>query len=149
MFLIRTAFWLGLVVLLLPSDPQQQARLYNAAASAAHSAVTFCDRNAALCKTAGEHWAVFKTKAEFAGRMAVDLASEKLLGDGKSAQPAVGEVRDTLSEADRAPAWRGKAGRVRHRHGRTGPFPVIIVAARNGRENPLARRSQFNQGVVA
>ena len=31
MFLIRVAFWLGLAVVLLPTDERQQARLYNTA----------------------------------------------------------------------------------------------------------------------
>ena len=46
MFLIRLAFWLGLVVLLLPTDERQQARLYGTAVATVERVTTFCDRNA-------------------------------------------------------------------------------------------------------
>jgi len=79
MFLIRMAFWVGLVVLLLPSDKERQAQLYKTATEVVHSATTFCDRNAALCEQGARHWAVFRTKLEFGARMVFDMASERLL----------------------------------------------------------------------
>jgi hypothetical protein len=80
MFLIRTAFWLALIVLLLPSDKERQARLYKTAAEAVHSAATFCDRNAALCEQGARHWIVFRSKLEFGAKLVFDVASERLLG---------------------------------------------------------------------
>ena len=80
MFLIRTAFWLALIVLLLPSDKERQARLYKTATEAVYSAATFCDRNAALCEQGGKHWSVFRTKLEFGAKLVFDVASERLLG---------------------------------------------------------------------
>ena len=44
MFLIRIAFWVALIVLLLPSDKERQAQLYRTASDAVHKAATFCDR---------------------------------------------------------------------------------------------------------
>src|SRR5215471_13335608 len=75
MFLIRVAFWLGLVVLLLPTDERQQARLYNTALATVERATTFCERNAQACTVAAQLWATFLKKAEFGARMAVDLMS--------------------------------------------------------------------------
>ena len=102
MFLFRTVFWLSLVVLVLPTDAQQQARLYNTASEAAHHAATFCHRNAATCAKSAELWAAFRQKLEFGARMAVDIATERM-----NAQPAVQPVSGTLSPSDLAPAWRG------------------------------------------
>ena len=80
MFLIRMAFWVGLVVLLLPSDRERQAQLYKTASEAVHNATTFCDRNATLCTQGAQHWAVFRTKLEFGAKLVFDMASERLLG---------------------------------------------------------------------
>lgn len=80
MFLIRMAFWVALVVLLLPSDKERQAQLYKTTSEAVHRAATFCDRNAALCEQGAKHWAVFRTKLEFGAKMVLDMASERLLG---------------------------------------------------------------------
>jgi hypothetical protein len=80
MFLIRLAFWIALIAMVLPSDPHKQAQLYQTAAHTVHRAATFCDRNAALCTQAGQHWAVFRTKLEFGAKLVFDMASERLLG---------------------------------------------------------------------
>ena len=74
MFFIRLAFWLGLVVLLLPSDERQQQRLYAAAVATVERATTFCDRNPKVCAASGDLWAMFLKKAEFGARMAIDIA---------------------------------------------------------------------------
>ena len=72
MFFIKLAFWLGVAVLLLPTDAQQQARLYTTATSAVERATTFCDRNPATCTTAASAWATFLKKAEFGARLVGD-----------------------------------------------------------------------------
>ena len=128
MFLIRMAFWIGLVVLLLPTDERQQARVYGTAAAALERATTFCDRNAQTCTAGAEVWAAFVKKAEFAARMAIDLAmsSGKKDEDGAGAhtQPAAAKgkpepklqpqaERGTLTPADMTPAWRGQVQRTR------------------------------------
>ena len=128
MFLIRVAFWLGLVVVLLPTDERQQARLYNTAVTTVERVTTFCDRNAQACAAGAEFWATFVRKAEFGARMAVDLVSS---GGRKEPETAPSPVRaepeaprgrpdprlhpsqrGTLSPADLAPAWRGQAQRT-------------------------------------
>lgn len=102
MFLIRTAFWVGLVVLLLPSDKERQAQLYKTATQAVHNAATFCDRNAGLCEQGAKHWGVFRTKLEFGAKLVFDMASERLL----SPEHAVDRPEETPE------AKRQRSGRV-------------------------------------
>jgi hypothetical protein len=121
MFLIRLIFWLTLVVLLLPADEHQQARLYASAAATVERATTFCDRNAHTCAWGAQLWAAFLKKAEFGLRMAFDLASSSARGNGEASParegarrpaPAV-ETRGTLTPNDLTPAWRGGAAATR------------------------------------
>src|SRR5262245_25068091 len=91
MFLIRAAFWIGLIVLLLPTDETQQARLYGTAAATVERVVTFCDRNAKTCEIGSEVWAAFLKKAEFGARMAFELITSRGAGkdeDGARVEPA-------------------------------------------------------------
>jgi hypothetical protein len=128
MFLIRMAFWLGLLVWLLPTDEHQQARLYTTALATVERATTFCERNPQTCTLAAQLWATFLKKAEFGARMAVDLVSSGGRKDESAAPqpPARSEPigtaphpkakaepklpaanRGTLTPTDLAPAWRG------------------------------------------
>jgi hypothetical protein len=122
MFFLRVAFWLGLVVLLLPTDERQQARVYGTAVSTVERVVTFCDRNAQACAAGAEVWATFVKKAEFGARMAIDLASSGGRKDEdagpQQVQPTSSKAkpeprlptaeRGTLTPADLSPAWRGQ-----------------------------------------
>ena len=126
MFLIRLAFWLGLVVVLLPTDERQQARLYGTTVATVERVVTFCERNAQTCAAGADFWATFVKKAEFGARIAVDLVSS---GGRKDEAPTRSQVqpsdtrgspeprayppaRGTLTPADVAPAWRGQMQRT-------------------------------------
>lgn len=124
MFLIRAAFWIGLVVLLLPTDANQQARLYGAAVATVERAITFCDRNARTCEIGSEVWAAFLKKAEFGARMAFELITSRGgsdEGDGARVEPASAKgkaekkpqpaPRGTLTPADLNPPWRGQPQR--------------------------------------
>ena len=133
MFFIRVAFWLSLVVMLLPTDERQQARLYGTAVATVERVTTFCDRNAQACATGGELWATFVKKAEFGARIAIDLATSggrkdegavptpaRVEPTGARARPEVRPEarpqqpypRGTLTPADLAPAWRGQGQRT-------------------------------------
>ena len=107
MFLIRTGFWLSLVVLLLPTDARQQAKLYTAASEAVGQVATYCERNRDICAKGNEHWATFRQKLEFGTRLAIDLATERM-GAQAGPQPA----SSTLSPADMTPAWRARPART-------------------------------------
>ena len=131
MFLIRSAFWLSLIVLLLPTDPAQQARFFATAEKGVVHVATFCERNGATCVKAGEYWEGFKEKAEFGGRVAWNLAMSYWRGRDEPRQTTAGRepaqetaprrgpplerdfprepvavARGTLTDKDRAPAWR-------------------------------------------
>jgi hypothetical protein len=126
MSLIKTAFWLGLVVLLLPTDQQQQARLMSTATAAVERATTFCDRNVSTCALGAQVWATFVKKAEFGFHMALDLINKRgERRDGPEPQQAASKSppigtpvkvqtqpitpsRGTLQPGDLQPAWRGQ-----------------------------------------
>ena len=115
MFLIRIAFWVALIALLLPTDQRQQEKLMAVATDTARRVATFCERNASTCERGAHYWAAFKQKLEFGARLAFDIASER--GAGKSAEPAspavqpaarVDRAKGTLTPTDLSPDWRLK-----------------------------------------
>jgi hypothetical protein len=121
MGLIRSAIVIGAVVAILPSDKAQQARLFENAANAAHWTLTFCARNPEACERGAELWGSFREKADFAVRVAYDMASQAITASskGEAGAPVPGPVRldaepraidrGTLNGRDLAPAWRGGA----------------------------------------
>lgn len=121
MFLIRLAFWTALIVLVLPADEQQQAKLYGTAVTTYELVTTFCDRNAHACTAGGEAWETFKRKAEFGAKLAGDLAKGRRAEDGLQPTAAIRDrpdprpapaTRGTLSPMDMTPAWRAPAQRT-------------------------------------
>ncbi len=107
MFLIRAAFWLSLVVFLLPADPQtgEQAPRVTAmqALVAAQSTVAdlsgFCDRNADVCTTGGDVFQVFTDKVRY---------GVHLLKDYLDPAPTAASS-DTLKREDRQLPWHAVA----------------------------------------
>jgi hypothetical protein len=132
MSLIRLAFWLGLAVLLLPTDERQQARLYGNAMATVQRIATFCERNAEACAAGADLWATFVKKAEFGAHILADLASSEArkaeivapasvgpASVGRQPERAVGQPADgTLTANDLVPPWRG--GQVRRTAQRAG-----------------------------
>ena len=140
MFFIRTTFWLGIIVMLMPTDREAQTRLTAVVGSGINQAATYCDRHQMVCDNGAAVWAVVKTKAEIAGRMAYELAMERM-GPQPYAQPTVVpptgplprdltvrpvrtrhipqdetarvDSQGTLNGDDTAPAWRGELARRR------------------------------------
>ena len=123
MFFVKLAFWLGLLVLLLPSDEQQQARLYGTATTAVERVTTFCERNARTCTMSAEAWSTFLKKAEFGARLVGDLISSggrQAVHDASQSQSPPQNMsantkldqRGTLSPMDMQPAWRGPGRRA-------------------------------------
>ena len=115
MSLLRLAFWLALLVLLLPTDAVQQARFTSFASSALERVSTFCDRNGKSCDVGAAAWATFLRKAEFGVRLVGDL-----IGAGGRQRPEqspdlppppekrLGKTGGTLSPSDLYdPPWRG------------------------------------------
>jgi hypothetical protein len=113
MFFVKLAFWLGVVVMLLPADEQQQARFYTTATTAVERVSTFCDRNARTCAMSAEAWSTFLRKAEFAARLVGDLVNSGARRSGPDGfSPPPQKMSGTLSPVDMQPSWRGPDGGV-------------------------------------
>jgi len=104
MSIIRIGILVAVVIAVLPADEQQQARLYDRAASAVHWTATFCDRNGPTCEKAGDVWATFLKKARFGAQMAYEMALKYSKSDNGYITPA---SQGTLTPHDLKPAWRG------------------------------------------
>jgi hypothetical protein len=126
MFLLRTAFWISVVLVLLPSGetkPAPEAPKVDAfdAISAATSAVAdmgqFCTRNPEACETGAHAAAAFGQRAQAGAKMVYDFLSERLetgsVPSDAGKKPADGKnekqvkSQHTLKQNDLAPAYRG------------------------------------------
>ena len=127
LFLLRTAFWLMIIVLLLPTDERQRSEVYGTAQAAVHDLATFCDRNPETCAKGMDAFGVLVQKAQFGARMLIDLINgNKGAGEGEGGtviqdpeqnsgtdfpyEPSrLGSdgSQDTLKPDDRDEAWGG------------------------------------------
>ncbi len=108
MSIVRVGILVAVVIAVLPADKEQQARLYDRAASAVHWTATFCDRNGPTCTQAGDLWSAFVKKAQFGAQMAYELALKYSKSDNSYLAPAsVEPAQGTLTPHDLRPAWRG------------------------------------------
>jgi hypothetical protein len=136
-FLLRMAFWLGLVLILLPSGSSQQPPASQVAASDAISAASatvgdlrqFCARQPDAC-TIGSHVASqLGSRAQAGARMLYEFVTGTMKGkDGANANSArpvkpnsEGAVADkdsqnTLTPADLAAPWHGPQPRKDAKH---------------------------------
>ncbi len=116
-FLLRMAFWLGLVLVLLPTDKSSEqttsAPTINAvdAMSAAGAAMSdfsqFCARQPAACAVGGQAASVIGARAQNGARKVYQFIAEKRdhtgsIGINESHQAS----QDTLTDEDRASEWR-------------------------------------------
>ena len=107
MFLVRAAFWLSVVVMMLPADSDTGDKAPRVSAfealSAAQSAVTdfsqFCNRNPDVCVTGGSAFHVFADKVRFGAKVLYGYFGERKAGSDS----AGGDT--TLSPEDIKPAW--------------------------------------------
>lgn len=129
MFLFRSAFWLLILVLLVPTDKDQQNQIYGTAQAAMNDVVGFCDRNPQTCATSQDAFAVLVQKAQYGAQMAMAMVEGKTESFGSNlpepvAMPGDGGVmpvpsavplesatwdasQDTLNPEDREAAWAG------------------------------------------
>ncbi len=119
MFLIRTAFWLSLLLVVLPIDietentssqqPVSAFQALGAAQSVISDVSQFCNRNEAACTTGGAALEHVGQKARAGAKMVYEYLDETL-GDTETTasiparEPLVKE--DALSATDRDPTWR-------------------------------------------
>ena len=141
-FLLRMAFWLGLVLILLPSGASQQIPQSDVGASDAISAASatvgdlrqFCIRQPDAC-TVGSHVATtLGYKAQAGAKMLYDFLTEQLAPKetgslasngshpGKSVLVRADKSgperasQNTLTPADLAPVWRAPVPRKETKH---------------------------------
>ena len=131
LFLLRVAFWFSLVLLLLPfgtsadSNSKTPAvspfQAFSAASAAVSDLSQFCTRQPEACVTGSQAAVTIGDKAQAAAGMMLDFLSKRNEGGAshnavpatvdKSSEPV---VQNTLTPADRAPAWRGPQPRPKH-----------------------------------
>lgn len=105
MSILKIGILVAVVVAVLPADKEQQAALYDRAATAVHWTATFCDRNGPTCTQAGDFWSAFVTKAQFGAEMAYELALKYSKSENSLFSPAADQ--GTLTREDLQPIWRG------------------------------------------
>jgi hypothetical protein len=136
-FLLRMAFWLSVVLILLPSGGSQRTASAPSAELGAIEAVSaasatvsdmrqFCTRQPEAC-AAGSQAAVARgQRAQAGARMVYDFISERAapretgsVTTTKSVRPAApaAKSQDTLTAADLVPAWRGPRRESHNKHG--------------------------------
>ena len=123
-FLLRMAFWLGLVLVLLPREktpeseklPQLGASEAVSAASAAVSDMSqFCKRQPAACEVGGQAATVIGQRAQEGARKLYQIITDKKAPDHTGSIGAVENgaalaalaPRDTLTPDDLQVDWRG------------------------------------------
>ncbi len=119
MFLIRTAFWLTLVILLLPTGEGQQRDVYGSAEATVKDLSAFCTRNPHVCETSKDALDVFSQKAQFGAKMLMDFVADSANDEQVAEEATRGrrfrsifrrDSQNTLSSDDMRPAWSGPAG---------------------------------------
>ena len=131
-FLLRMAFWLGLVLVLLPRDrtpesdklPQVGASQAVTAATAAVSDMSqFCKRQPAACEVGGQAATAIGQRAQGGARKLYQIITDKpdksdksdkrapdhtgSIGGMESAEAAQSDAHDTLTPDDMQIEWQG------------------------------------------
>jgi Family of unknown function (DUF5330) len=123
-FLLRMAFWLGLVLVLLPREktpeaeksPQLRASEAVSAATAAVSDMSsFCKRQPAACEVGGQAASVIGRRAQEGARKLYHMITDKRASDhtgsiGQTANPDIAMTAavpgETLTPDDLLVEWR-------------------------------------------
>ncbi len=122
-FLIRTAFWLSIVIMLLPTPasikPPESSVGAAQAVSAASATVSdmrqFCARQPDACEVGAQALTQFGHKAQASAKWLYEFLSEKLGTEqtasiAREPKPTMVDLdasQNTLTAADATPAWRG------------------------------------------
>ena len=140
-FLLRMAFWLSVVLVLLPSGGSQRtpstpsAELGAVEAVSAASATVsdmrgFCTRQPDACAVGSQAAVAFGQRAQAGAKMVYEFISERAAPRETGSVTAVKATRqvtpsaapatksqDTLTAADLVPAWRGPRRETHNKHG--------------------------------
>lgn len=133
-FLLRMAFWLGVVLILLPTGGTQRGPAGNevnasaaisAASATVHDLKGFCGREPTACSVGSQFVTTIGYRAQAGAKMLYELLTEALASHD-AASPAASEAKpepavssplqrasseNTLTPADLAPTWRGPPAR--------------------------------------
>ena len=120
-FLLRMAFWLGLVCVLLPGGGKapdaniDAGQAVTAASAAVHDMSGFCDRQPEACAAGGKVAIAIGHKAEAGARTLYDFITARLADKSAPAESVApvekttGAIpitaRGTLTDADLKPVW--------------------------------------------
>ena len=132
MFLIRTFFWVSLVILLLPIGQSNSSNVMGATKHALSDMDQFCQRNVDICNIGTEAWKSIKYKAAYSFDLAADFAKQVKQANVANYTPVYKAVpkdwetssindaaedvenplplkQNTLKKSDLEPAWSFKA----------------------------------------
>lgn len=129
-FLVRVAFWLGLVLVLLPSGGSQPLPTSQVSAgdalSAAKAAVSdmqqFCERQRDACAVGSQAAVTLGQRAQAGAKILYEFLHERFGAEDNALARTTGSVplplakpsQHTLRPADLSPAWRGPRPRAGH-----------------------------------
>lgn len=109
-------FWLGLVLVLLPTDKAQDdkdlpqigaAEAVTAAGAAVSDLSQFCTRQPATCEVGGQAMTVIGHRAQAGARKVYDMIVDKKSDHTGSIESGDAAPADTLSTNDVKVPWRG------------------------------------------
>lgn len=122
-FLFRMAFWLGIVLILLPSSASQPAPTHPVDAGDAMSAASatvgdlrqFCSRQPEACSVGTQVAVSIGYKAQAGAKMLYEFLSDRfapretgsIAGGAVKPDKGARSSQNTLTPADLAPNWRG------------------------------------------
>ena len=122
-FLLRVAFWLGLVLVLLPSGGSQPIPPSQVSAGEAFSAAKatvsdmqqFCERQRDVCSVGSQAAVTLGQRAQAGAKMLYEFLHERFRADESASERTTGSIplpsprpsQNTLRPADMSPAWRG------------------------------------------
>lgn len=135
-FLMRMAFWLSIVLILLPTGAQRgpstsdvdAADALSAASATVHDLKGFCAREPNACTVGSELATVLGHRAQAGAKMLYDFLTEATAphttgslaaNSGKSSpreSPWQGASQNTLTPADLDPPWRRPPARTADAH---------------------------------
>ena len=122
-FLVRAAFWLSIVIVLLPTPDSMKVPESNVGTAQAITAASatvadmrqFCTRQPEACEVGSAALTQFGHKAQASAKWVYEFLNDKLgsphptpAGSEPKAGPAGHEIsQNTLTPSDAAPTWRG------------------------------------------
>jgi uncharacterized protein DUF5330 len=126
-FLLRVAFWLGVVLVLLPtggSEPLPKSQVsageaFSAAKAAVSDMQQFCARQPSVCEVGSQTAVTLGQRAQVGAKMLYEFLQERFGSDESIAAQSTGSVplptvkpsQHTLRPDDLSPPWRGPQAR--------------------------------------